>query len=148
MMGETAKMTYDELEEAYISAGERIAQLEEELKYIGELTGIAGVDEPMSIPDCVRALKMENKQWADEFVVLNKRYEDLERERDALAEGFQEIIQWCNAYPLSVLPEPNLKKAHELLSAGGITLDAISASAMRHVLKGIVKIIEAPREGK
>ena len=52
------------------------------------------------------------------------------------------IRQWCDAYPLDVFPEPDFKKARELLEAGGMTLDAISASNMRHVLKGIRSILE------
>jgi hypothetical protein len=37
-------------------------------------------------------------------------------------------------------PEPDLKKARQLLEAGGMTLDAISAHCMRHVVKGVGKI--------
>ena len=56
------------------------------------------------------------------------------------------ILQWCKAYPLSVFPEPDFAKARALLEAGGMTLDAISASNMRHVLQGIEKIIGTPPE--
>lgn len=45
--------------------------------------------------------------------------------------------QHTEAYPLSVFPEPNFKKARELLEAGGIALDWISASNMRHVVEGV-----------
>ncbi|KKL90502.1 hypothetical protein LCGC14_1904000, partial [marine sediment metagenome] len=41
---------------------------------------------------------------------------------------------WGRAYPLDIFPEPDMKAAAELLIAGGITLDAISASNMRHVI--------------
>jgi hypothetical protein len=57
-------------------------------------------------------------------------------------EKLWEIRKWCDAYPLSVFPEPDFKRARELLEAGGMTLDAISASNMRHVLDGIRKIID------
>jgi hypothetical protein len=50
------------------------------------------------------------------------------------------ILQWSEAYPLEVFPEPDLEKAHEVLQAAGMGLDAISASAIRHVIKGIGKI--------
>lgn len=45
-----------------------------------------------------------------------------------------ELADWESAYPLSAFPEPDLKKAAALLKAGGMTLDAISASNMRHVV--------------
>jgi hypothetical protein len=59
-----------------------------------------------------------------------------ERHEDAL----RKIAQWAEAYPLAVFPEPDLKKARELLQAGGITLDAVSASAIRHAINGVGKI--------
>jgi hypothetical protein len=62
-----------------------------------------------------------------------------EERKDALAR----IKQWSEAYPLEVFPEPDFKKANELLKAGGMTLDAISAANMRHVLSGIVGIVDA-----
>jgi hypothetical protein len=48
-----------------------------------------------------------------------------------------ELDGWERAYPLSAFPEPDLRKAAELLKAGGMTLDAISASNMRHVVSQI-----------
>ena len=56
------------------------------------------------------------------------------------------IKTWCHAYPIRVFPEPNLKRAAMVLSDHGMSLDAISASNMRHVLKGILKIIESDNE--
>jgi hypothetical protein len=53
-----------------------------------------------------------------------------ERYRDAL----YRIDTWAEAYPIDVFPEPDLKRAHEVLKAAGLTLDAISAHAMRHVI--------------
>ena len=41
---------------------------------------------------------------------------------------------------MDVFPEPDFKRAHELLKAGGMTLDAVSASAIRHVVTGVSKI--------
>lgn len=59
---------------------------------------------------------------------------------DELEEGLQKIVQWSEAYPLDIFPEPDLVKARALLEAGGITLDAISAHCMRHVVGGVGKI--------
>lgn len=58
---------------------------------------------------------------------------------DELEEALHKIAQWSEAYPLSVFPEPDLKKARELLEAGGITLDSVSAHCMRHVVEGCWK---------
>jgi hypothetical protein len=59
-----------------------------------------------------------------------------EKYEDAL----ERIVQWCEAYPIDIFPEPDFKKAAELLKTGGITLDAVAASCMRHVVEGVGKI--------
>lgn len=64
---------------------------------------------------------------------------DVERKEDAL----RSIDQWSKAYPLSVFPEPDLKLARQLLEAGGVTLDSVSAYNMRHVVEGVGKIARA-----
>lgn len=56
---------------------------------------------------------------------------------DDLTEALQSISQWADAYPLPIFPEPDLAKAAKLLNDGGITLDAISAHCMRHVIAGV-----------
>jgi hypothetical protein len=61
---------------------------------------------------------------------------------DGYDEKLEKIKDWCNAYPVDIFPEPDMKKAHKVLKENGMTLDAISASNMRHVLNGIKKIIE------
>jgi hypothetical protein len=60
----------------------------------------------------------------------------LENENEHLRNALEQIEQWAQAYPLKAFPEPDLKKARALLEAGGLTLDAVSASAMRHALGG------------
>lgn len=62
---------------------------------------------------------------------------------DELEEALHRIVQWSEAYPLDIFPEPDLKKARALLEAGGITLDSISAHCMRHVVEGVGKIASA-----
>jgi hypothetical protein len=55
-----------------------------------------------------------------------------------LVEDFlHELDGWEQAYPLSMFPEPDMRKAAELLKSGGIALDAVSASNMRHVVSQI-----------
>lgn len=67
--------------------------------------------------------------------------EKIERADDEL----RIIENWAKAYPLEVFPEPDFKKAHALLQAGGMTLDAISASNMRHVVKTVSEIAARAR---
>lgn len=57
--------------------------------------------------------------------------------RDECEEALQRIAQWADAYPLDIFPEPTDQQwieAKVLLKQGGLTLDAISASNMRHVI--------------
>lgn len=67
--------------------------------------------------------------------------EDYHAEREERLEAaLEEIEQWSHAYPLAVFPKPDLKKARRLLEAGGMTLDGISADAMRHVITRVGQI--------
>jgi len=59
---------------------------------------------------------------------------------DDLTDALQRIVQWSEAYPLDIFPKPDYAKARQLLEAGGMTLDAISADCMRHVVEGVGKI--------
>jgi hypothetical protein len=59
-----------------------------------------------------------------------------EKYRDAL----ERIVQWSEAYPVDIFPEPDFKKTAELLKAGGITLAAVASSCMRRVVEGVGKI--------
>lgn len=61
---------------------------------------------------------------------------------EKLEDALHRIQTWARAYPLDIFPKPDLKKAREVLEAAGLTLDAISADAMRHVLTGIQEEIE------
>lgn len=63
--------------------------------------------------------------------------------RIELEEKLHKIKIWCDAYPLSVFPEPDLKKAAKVLKENGMTLDSISAHNFRHVLNGIKNLIES-----
>ena len=63
-----------------------------------------------------------------------------------LEEALQRIVQWSEAYPLDIFPEPDWQKARQLLESGGITLDSISAHCMRHVVDGVGKIAKKALE--
>ena len=81
-------------------------------------------------------------------IAENQTVRALEAKNERLKKGHDDIVAWGNAYPVSIFPEPDLEQAHELLKAGGMTLDAVSASAMRRVLKGVIKIAsDALQEG-
>jgi hypothetical protein len=83
--------------------------------------------------DAIERLRAENDR-------LRARAERAEQENDRLETALGRIQSWSEAYPLKVFPEPDFKRAHELLTAGGMTLDAIAASNMRHVVEGVGKI--------
>ena len=76
------------------------------------------------------------------FEKMQNEIDRLTAENEAKDDVLRKIKDWCRAYPLEVFPEPDLKKAAKVLKEAGMTLDSISASNMRHVLKGIQKIIE------
>jgi hypothetical protein len=58
-----------------------------------------------------------------------------DRTTDDRLEDFREWVEsWAEAYPLDIFPEPDMKKAHEVLTAAGMSLDRVSASAMRYVI--------------
>jgi hypothetical protein len=65
-----------------------------------------------------------------------------EREQ-RLEEALRRIVAWSEAYPLDIFPEPDWKRAAACLQANGVTLDSISASCMRHVVKGVGEIAAA-----
>lgn len=79
------------------------------------------IDETKILPNC----PLEN-------------YKDIEPLEDKL----DKIKAWCKAYPVTMFPKPDLKKAAKALKDNGMRLDDISASNMRHVLEGVQKIIE------
>lgn len=84
------------------------------------------------------------------LIRANQNHEEFERkwylaqdERDEAMAALEQLKQWSEAYPLAVFPEPDFAKAHDVLSANGMTLDAISASNMRYVITQVRKIIDA-----
>ena len=60
-----------------------------------------------------------------------------------LVEVLQDISAWARAYPITIFPEPDFDKAHKVLTENGMTLDAISASNMRHVITQVEKMVNA-----
>lgn len=80
--------------------------------------------------DKSREIALENK-----IISLRTQLAKTEARVEELEDFVQWVYDWHRAYPLGVFPEPDLKKAHEILKPHGMTVDAISASMGRHMLK-------------
>lgn len=83
--------------------------------------------------------------------VQQKVYSALLDEREKVARltaALERIREWSDAYPLDVFPEPDWKKSEAVLSAAGLSLSAISAANMRHVISGVGSIARAALEEK
>ena len=70
----------------------------------------------------------------DVFTLVVERIAALEARLSKMEEALEKIIQWSKAYPVTVFPEPDFEKAAKVLKDNGMTLDAVSASNMRHVI--------------
>lgn len=57
---------------------------------------------------------------------------------DALEVAMHQIVQWADAYPLGMFTEPDFEEVKRLL--GSALLSQVSASNMRHVVKGVGEI--------
>ena len=79
---------------------------------------------------------------------LEKRIKELEAVSDKYENALVRIDNWSKAYPRDIFLKPDLKRAAKVLKAAGMTLDAISADAMRHVLDGVKDITEQALKGK
>jgi len=56
--------------------------------------------------------------------------------RDSELRGW--LQQWLDGYSADIFPEPDLKKAAEVLKANGMTIDSLSADMGRHVLSRVL----------
>ncbi len=99
--------------------------------------------------DYIRSLlDAANEQFLDEIGRCENEVEGFEAKNEKLKEALERIQNWRNAYPLDVFPKPDLKKARKVLKDAGMTLDAISADNMRHVLDGIKDIVDSALKGR
>lgn len=92
--------------------------------------------------ECQR-LKADNDRLRSACERMTVSYNQEHAEIDRLRSALRRIADWAKAYPLDIFPEPDFKKAHEVLTANGMTLDAISASNMRHAISGVGEIAES-----
>ena len=77
-----------------------------------------------------------------------EREQKLQAENKKLREALVKIDIWAKAYPLKAFPEPDLKKVAKVLKDAGLSLDAVSASNMRHVINGVKDITEQALKGE
>ena len=103
---------------------------------IGTETGVTWCDTPQDERD-------QGYVRDDLYDAMRERAEKAEAEVERLREALEKIERWSKAYPNDLFPEPDFKRAHALLSAGGMSLDLISASAIRHAAKGAFGIARA-----
>ena len=124
----------------------------------------ANYSEPHSANDCIKVLQAqvaklqaEVEEWHEQQRhVMDERCGDEEHctcvpelrlEVERLREALDKINDWSKAYPLDLFPEPDFKQVRDLLAAGGIPIDVVSASNMRHVVEGVGKIAREALEG-
>ena len=101
------------------------------VKWLEELENILNEALPdfLGMPDPMDWMKLAIKE-------LSKGQQENARLRAAL----ESIERWSRAYPLTVFPNPDYKLARELLEAGGMTLDSLSADTIRQVVVDVGNI--------
>jgi len=77
------------------------------------------------------------------FLEQNDEIALLKEQVEALQDKLDKILAWAEAYPLAVFPEPDWKRVVEVMKAAGLSLDAVSASNMRHVITKVAEIARA-----
>lgn len=75
--------------------------------------------------------------------MTNDAIQPPDNQRDALAA----IMQWCDAYPATVFPEPDLDAARKALETAGVSMDGLHGSWARHLLDGIRRYAKCGLEG-
>ena len=58
-------------------------------------------------------------------------------EQTTACQALQKILDWCNAYPIEVFPDPDLGAIRELI--GENAMSCLHASWARHLLQGIAR---------
>lgn len=87
-------------------------------------------------------LLKENERLKMALAKANEQAERFERGWYLRGDALEILQEWADAYPISIFPEPDFEKAREALKSAGITLDAISASNMRHVINRVRELVK------
>ena len=72
----------------------------------------------------------------------------LEARLSKMEEALGQIVEWSKAYPIDVFPEPDFEKVAKVLKDNGMTLDAVSASNMRHVITEVAGMVREALAGE
>lgn len=81
--------------------------------------------------------------WRTRALAAEAELTRLRSESERMRDGLDRIVQWSMAYPLSAFPEPDSAEVCKALAAAGLSVDAVSASNMRHVVVGVGEIARA-----
>jgi hypothetical protein len=119
------------------------AMLEEEGHYVKANTVTLAKERIEALERSLATCEKYRDAYAECDRIGTQAVRDLEAKLAKAVEAHQRIVQWADAYPLAVFPEPDLKAVQQALSAAGLSLDAVSASNMRHVVKGAGDISRA-----
>lgn len=61
---------------------------------------------------------------------------------DRMESALDQIQAWASAYPIGMFPEPDWAASAKVLNDAGLSLDAISAANMRHVITRVQEIAD------
>ena len=81
--------------------------------------------------------------WKGLGLALNEALDERDKlgnQCDKQETALHRIEQWSQAYPLTIFRKPDYPAIHAALAAAGLTLDAVSADCMRHVVEGVGRI--------
>lgn len=85
--------------------------------------------------------RLKSDRWLGPYGIIPSDYahamDCLRAEVERLRAALERISKWVDAHPLDVFPEPDLAKVNEVLKEAGLSLGAVSASNMRHVISGV-----------
>ena len=100
-----------------------------------------------NVKAAIEGLRWENEAFFGRFgkdsghmLFAIATIEALAAENERYRESIEQIDNWAKAYPLEVFPEPDFGKVNAALHASGISLSAVSASNMRHVIESVKNI--------
>lgn len=77
---------------------------------------------------------------------VRKVVDELEEQIEDLQGTIARIRAWCEAYPIDMFPDQDLKKADEVLKAAGISMSAMHGQWARHIMQGVARIVGAAPE--
>ena len=113
---------------------DRIHELEAESICTADLTDRPSEEEHVLIDETGDVIR---------WVIAETEVAKLNAENVRLREALEKIKDWANAYPLDVFPEPDMKEVAQVLKNANLTIGSVSASNMRHCLKGAKRIARA-----